>query len=53
MMKFYALSELVTPVLSWGFLGTNHVMAGRCRRFKVCASRLSMCGLVFTTEHEI
>ena len=47
MMKFYALSELVTPVLSWGFLGTNPVMAGRCHRFKVRASRL-VHGLVLT-----
>lgn len=36
MMRFYALSELVTPVLSWGFLGTNPLMASKCNRFKVC-----------------
>ena len=39
MMKFYALSELVTPVLSWGFLGTNPLMVGKCNRFKVCVDR--------------
>ena len=36
MMRFYALSALVTPVLSWGFLGTNPVMTSKCNRFKVC-----------------
>lgn len=34
MMKFYAISEVLTPTLAWGFLGTNPRLVGKCRQFK-------------------
>ncbi|KAL5483942.1 hypothetical protein EMCRGX_G020363 [Ephydatia muelleri] len=32
--KFYLLSETMTPLLAWGFLGTNTALKNKCEHFK-------------------
>ena len=32
--KFYFLSETMTPLLAWGFLGTNAALKSKCEHFK-------------------
>lgn len=33
--KFYAISETISPVLAWGFLGTDDKLKYDCEKFKV------------------
>ena len=35
MGKFYLLSEVLTPVMAWGFLGTDLTMQQHCQQLKV------------------
>ena len=49
MMKFYAISEVLTPVLAWGFLGTNSRLVAKCTLFKVCVYLLSVCVYIVCT----
>ena len=35
MSRFYLMSETVSPVFAWGFLGTDTELNDRCMRFKV------------------
>lgn len=35
LMHFYHLSEILTPVLAWGFLGSDEALKNACSIFKV------------------
>ena len=35
LMHFYHLSEILTPVLAWGFLGSDEALKKACSVFKV------------------
>lgn len=35
MGKFYLLSEVLTPTMAWGFLGTDLAMQQHCHQLKV------------------
>ena len=35
MGRFYQLSEVITPVMAWGFLGTDLIMQQHCDQLKV------------------
>lgn len=35
MGQFYLLSEVLTPVMAWGFLGTDYTMQQHCLQLKV------------------
>ena len=35
MSRFYLLSEILSPLFAWGFLGTDDELHQRCQRFKV------------------
>lgn len=35
MGHFYLLSEVLTPVMAWGFLGTDSIMQQHCLQLKV------------------
>ena len=39
LMHFYHLSEILTPVLAWGFLGSDETLKKACSAFKVLKSR--------------
>ena len=47
--KFYDISEVVSPVLAWGFLGTDDRLRELCYYFKVsidfnvCVSPKKIC----------
>jgi hypothetical protein len=43
LMHFYHLSEILTPVLAWGFLGSDEALKKACSVFRVRKS----CLLVF------
>ena len=36
MGQFYLLSEVLTPVMAWGFLGTDSATQQHCLQLKVC-----------------
>ena len=36
MGHFYLLSEVLTPVMAWGFLGTDQHLKQQCHQLKVC-----------------
>ena len=43
MGHFYLLSEVLTPVMAWGFLGTDSAMKLHCQQLKVswpCLTRV-------------
>ena len=43
-MHFYHLTEILTPVLAWGFLGSDEQLAKACNIFKVKdLMRVSLC----------
>ena len=40
MSRFYILSETMSPLFAWGFLGNDIELRQRCQRFKVSPSYL-------------
>ncbi len=45
MSRFYLLTETLTPVLAWGFLGTDDQLRQQCLLFRVLTSALTVCHL--------
>jgi len=35
MFRFYSLSETISPILAWGFMGTNSALREKCHSLKV------------------
>lgn len=46
MGHFYLLSEVLTPVMAWGFLGTDSTMQQHCLQLKVSGYLHLLCCVI-------
>ena len=46
MAHFYVVAQYVSPVLAWGFLGSDENLKEVCEYFKVCTVHNRACSYV-------
>jgi hypothetical protein len=53
MSHFYAISEQMSPMMAWGFLGPDDNLRDVCQFFKVCADVLHISSELGSVEIDL